>query len=730
MNPVRNNDIMDGKGGISNGMNRPLFVAFVVFMVGIVSARHISIPFITILVSAVFLLTLLLILKKRPSIIFYISSCALIFILGQAAYLNFNTLPSRHISYLLKEEPKNYYIKGAIVSSPEYTWRRWGKRRASFTFRASSYKEKDSWNKTEGLSRVNIKDSKKDYYYGDTILVLGDLKRPRRAGNPGEFDYAEYLARKKIYTVIDVKCDDGIMVLLEGGRPSFIKGPVIKARKRIEALIKRSLPVQDASILNAMLIGRRSDISGDLRERFIKTGTAHILSVSGLHVGVISSIIFFLFRLMRIPRKTSSLLVICFLIIYAILAGTRTPIIRAVIMISVFLLSYILERRFDIYSALSLAGILILALNPMDLFNAGFVLSFACVFSLCYLTPILKDLCFRRLQIKGDQNLIDKNRFVRYASGLTLGSLAVYIGIMPLTGYYFNIISPVTILANLFIVPLLWLVLFFGILFVTAGTVFAPAAALLSYPLHLSLFLFAKTIDLFASIKFGYFYVGDIPLHLVAGYYIFILLITKRKALRLNRIKIFAIALVIANIFLWEPLFAKTDNLRVSFLDTKGGDVAFLEFPDGRTILINAGKRLGPDYNEADSVVIPFIQNRGRVSVDIFISTYSDPDRTACVQTVLEKLKIGCFIEEIKDTMTVEGFDAKISLTGSSKIKLDYKNTSFLFTPGQNSFLVDGELEISAEETRENGAITITTDGLEFSIKRFLDTRKSLRGNF
>lgn len=719
-------------------MNKPLPIAFILFIAGIIFAHHISIPFLAVIGLIVLFFILPLLLKKLHNLIFYIICGSLVLLLGAACYLNYNKLSPNHIAQLLKDKPGQYYIQGMIVSSPDYFWRRWGKRRCSFLLKARSYKKNRAWVKIDGLSKVDIKDSEREYSYGDTVVIFGKLKRPPSATNPGQFDYAKYLRRKRVYTLIDVK-SDGDIISLKRARPLIPKKFIFNIRASVERLIKRYLPGQNAAALNAMLIGRRTGLSKELRESFVKTGTAHILAISGLHVAIISVMVFFILRSIRIPRKTSSTLVIGFLIIYALLTGARPPILRATIMIIIYLLGYVLERDFDIYSALSLAGIIMLLMNPMQLFNAGFVLSFVCVFSICYLTPKLESILTHVLSARDGLSPVKKNLLTRYTLRLILSSLAVYIGVVPVIGHYFNIVSPITVLANLLIVPLLGVVLFFGILFIIAGSLCAPLAVVFSYPLHLILSVLLKIIFFLSNIPFGYFYIPDIPLYAIAIYYILILTVIKRKSLGLDWIRISAIGLLIINIFIWRPLFAKTDQLRVTFLDIAGGDSIFLEFPDGKTMLINAGRRIGNYLNQSQAIVLPFIWSRGRRSIDAVFLTRSEPAHLGAVLSVLEKARARYFISggldyknrmyrklkdpiasnkikdiRVKDGMRIEGFDdASLLVITPSQLKVTYKDANFLFFPEKKIFQL-GEDEPQVIDTSSCGAITITTDGFHY----------------
>ncbi|NQT90326.1 MAG: ComEC family competence protein [Candidatus Omnitrophica bacterium] len=498
-------------------MNKPLPIAFVILIAGIAFARHVPIPFTAAIILAAFLFITFFCFKNKRNLIFYIICSLLVLILGAASYINYNYLPPDDITRLLKEEPAEYYIKGIVRSSPEYRWSRWGKRRCSFVFKPSAYKNKAAWAGLSGLCRLEIRDNDKDYSFGDIIVLCGKLKAPSKAASPGKFDYSRYLKTKGIRTLIDVRDDDNITVIPPGS--VGIRRTIYDARQKIGAIINRYLNSYDGAVLNAMLIGKRSAVPKDLKDDFIKTGTVHVLSISGLHVAIISAILFFILRLMRIARRPSSILLILFLLVYAVLAGSRPPIIRATIMIIIYLLGNILERDFDIYSSLSLAGIIMLLVNPMQIFAAGFMLSFACVFSICYLTPKLESLF----------KTGTKNPIARYISKIAFASLAVFIGIAPLTAYFFKIVSPISIIANIFIVPLLGAVLLCGIWLVISGAFLAIAAPYIAYLLHILLLIFTKIAAFFAVIPLGHFTVQRIPIYAIAVYYIMIFALARKR---------------------------------------------------------------------------------------------------------------------------------------------------------------------------------------------------------
>ena len=508
---------------------RPLLVAFLLFGIGIIFAEKISVPFSAVLVLIFVFSALLCLALFKGGTPFFILSGLLIFILGIASYINFNTLPKDHISYLLKPDIKGtqYYIRGRIKSEPIYKWQRWSKRRCGFTFQAMAFKQGNAWLKLSGLSKAEIDDNELDYHYGDDIVVFATLKGPVNFSNKSNFDYVKYLKTKGVHVLIDIKNDDDIVALKNNARFS-IRAPIYNIRRIIEKRLKFYLPYPDNTLISAMLLASRHSMPKRLRELFVKTGSVHVLSVSGLHVAIISAIIFFILKVCCLSRKISAIIVILFLAIYVIIAQERAPILRASIMITIYLLSYIIERDFDIYTALALSGIIILLINPMQIFTAGFVLSFACVFSLVYLTPKLDAIFTRRKKEKVTPNLSGHlSRFAQYIKRLLSASSAVFIGVWPITAIYFNIISPISIAANIFIVPLLGVIICLGIMLASVPILLKPVAVTIAYILHLLLVAVLRVLAALGSVPFSYFYISGISLYVIILYYMLVYIVVR-----------------------------------------------------------------------------------------------------------------------------------------------------------------------------------------------------------
>ena len=230
----------------------------------------------------------------------------------------------------------------------------------------------------------------------------------------------------------------------------ILKRLAIWLKEKMESIIFKRVANLSAGVLAAMILGERRDVPALINDSMIKTGTVHILVVSGFNVGIVAFIIILFLKLTRLPRKARLAIAIFCLIIYCLLTGSSTPVVRATVMSIIFILGLLLEREADIYNALSLAAIFILLANPRQLFDVGFQLSFVSVISIVYLYPKIKS----RFELK--------IKYLRFLFDGLLVSFSAWLGTMGFIAYYFKIFSPVTIFANIFIVPLATLITLAG----------------------------------------------------------------------------------------------------------------------------------------------------------------------------------------------------------------------------------------------------------------------------
>lgn len=270
---------------------------------------------------------------------------------------------------------------------------------------------------------------------------------------------------------------------------------------------------EERNLLSGLFLGERYKMSASLLKVFRCTNTMHVLAISGLHVGFIGLILIGVLRFLCIPKKTAATLAILGILLYVTMVGWRPPAARSAVIFCILLMGWILDRPVDNINSLFLAALIILLVIPQALFKLGFQLSFTVVFALLLMAPIIikqKGFLFRALS----------------------GSAVAWFSSLPLIAYYFGIISPISILANLLVVPAVGIIIALGFTSILLGQVYLPFSGVFNctnYYLLKSLIWF---IDRLACIPFGYFYIAKFPVYIVFFSYIILgllfLLLRKR----------------------------------------------------------------------------------------------------------------------------------------------------------------------------------------------------------
>jgi competence protein ComEC len=324
-----------------------------------------------------------------------------------------------------------------------------------------------------GDSLVYIK-GKKDLVYGEELILIGDLRRPFSYKDKRKNSWRNYLNNQNIYSILWVK-NISQAIRLNRKKTFMLKGFSLRLKEKMERIIFKYLPGVPASVLDAMVLGEKRNIPPFISDTMMKAGTVHILVVSGFNVGIVIFAISLFLKLIRIPRRGRFAITIPLLIIYCLMTGASNPVVRATVMGIIFMLAHWLQREPDIYNSSAIAALFILLYNPRQLFDVGFQLSFASVLSIVYFYPKIKSfLRINSLKIK----------YLRYIIEGCLISFSAWLGTMGFIAYYFKIFSPITVLANVFIVPLASLITLCGFGLIILG---------LTWPLPA--FLFAKATE-------------------------------------------------------------------------------------------------------------------------------------------------------------------------------------------------------------------------------------------
>lgn len=291
--------------------------------------------------------------------------------------------------------------------------------------------------------------------YGDLLLIPAAYDSIDPPYNPGEFNYKSYLRDHQIYYQAFVKRDQIYLVDRDNGNP--LRLFALDLRKQLVEKFHRYLPDNNAAAFaSTLILGYRAELSRELVEAYSKTGTMHVLSVSGMHVGIIFIVLTTVLRFM--DRTKSTRLIRAFLIIsivwfYALITGFSAPACRAAVMLSFIVLGQALNKFQNTYNLIAISAFFLLLLNPFYLLDAGFQLSYLAVTGLVFFHPRIY------------QAIYIKNRLLDYVWSYSALSVAAQLATFPVSVYYFHQFPVYFLFSNLFIVFPVAIIMYGGIIF-------------------------------------------------------------------------------------------------------------------------------------------------------------------------------------------------------------------------------------------------------------------------
>ncbi|MCX7827220.1 MAG: ComEC family competence protein, partial [Verrucomicrobiae bacterium] len=302
-----------------------------------------------------------------------------------------------HLLRLIGDRAQNVTARAMITQEPVRTfWRRpRGEVEREFFFaRVEAVDRGEGWERAAGDVVVWLDQPPRDdqLRYGDRIEFDALLRRPMPPTNPGVFDYRLHLERHGLFH--EARIHDAADVRLlghEGGRVMewgmWLQRRFLESAGRgLERALAGDEPVM-VGLLRAMLVGFRPGLTNELAEPFMRTGTLHVFAVSGLHVAVIAGILVGVLRFLRVPRRATALVALPLLLLYTIATGAPASAVRSFLMASVVILGWSLLRPTDLLNSIAAAAIAVLVWRPMQLFDAGFQLSFMVVICLALFVP-------------------------------------------------------------------------------------------------------------------------------------------------------------------------------------------------------------------------------------------------------------------------------------------------------------------------------------------------------
>ena len=522
-----------------------------------------------------------------------------------------------------------------------------------------------AWQPSTGLVRATLLQGS-NYRIGERLRLSGRLRFPRNFGDPGEFDYETYMARARIAATMLVSAPGQITVL--SYRPWFPWSQIERARAHIARFIDATLDYPEREEARALVIGDRGGLGETVRNDFALTGMAHLLVISGLHMGFVAAVAFMLARLVlsAAPRllifglanKIAALAAAGAVVAYALVAGHHVSTIRAVIMVVSYALAIVLDRSNEPLAALATAAGAIILVLPGSTADIGFQLSFASVAAIVlgmrrYGAWWLSYCERRMLKLRPAWPIY---RAAGWLGGYLALSCYVAVGVSALTAYHFNQFSLVGPLANAVAVPIMGLVGTIGALcaavlsfvlpgaaavllraagwFLSAGTYLAACFA--AWPLAWArcftptfeeLLIFYALLLLWLTRP-----VGGSGLH--AGSAVRYGVCAKSTTLEHRTAKarwrqaavILLLVALTADGAWWGYQRFFNPALRITFLAVGQGDAAVIRFPGSRVMVIDGGGGLSPAFDPGERLVARFLWSQKVMRVEYLALSHPDFD--------------------------------------------------------------------------------------------------------
>ena len=533
-------------------------------------------------------------------------------------------LPQDHISNFTPVEAEEAYISGVITEEPSVSVAYYGGRRFNFILSSRQIQQGDRNVRVSGKVRVSVTGEPGfPLSYGDLLVMKGKLSRPSGPFNPGGFDRGAYLAREGIFSSFNSGASNVKLAGKERLNP--ILRLAYEFREKIRQVIYRDIQGDPADLLAAVLLGLRRDIDSGINDDFMKTGTVHLLAISGLNIGMIAFIAVLLLGMARVPKRAAIPVVILMLIFYAILTNATPSVVRATVMSIAVLSGLLIGRDTSLWNSLGLAAVIILSFDPNALFDAGFQLSFVSVASLLYFMPEIKT----------------RFRTGNYMAECFFVSIAAWIGTAPLILEYFNIVTPIAVISNLIAVPLSFAITAASVPFMIFAFIFPPLGKIFAASVWFLCEALFKSNSILAAIPMGHIYLPKPPVIAVVFYYIFIAVFMARRKLNIRPFYFAAVILTAVAITAWTNALAPASrSLRVTFLDVGHGDSVFLEFPGGSNMLIDGGSGGQEDWDAGRDVVLPFLRCKGIQVLDAVVLTHPDSDHVGGLVSIMDGMRV------------------------------------------------------------------------------------------
>jgi competence protein ComEC len=574
--------------------------------------------------------------------------------LGAAAWgsARFDLFATHDIAWQLGGGPVPVAVRGTVVESPRLLPRVEGSGAAAagpasaFTVRVDEVRTGSRWRPAAGRATVAVGGEPLPLWSGTRVRILGRGVRPSEAWNPGEFDFAARARSNRRLSVLRVDSWDCVRVQ---ERPPWwsVAAAVDRVRTWALASLARQIAPARLPLASALLVGARDSLPRAAADDFVATGTIHVLAISGLHVGLVAAGLFALLRGLCVSSRWASLLVAVATGLYMLLVGAETPVVRATLLIWVACAAVGLTRRPATINSLAVAAIAVLIWRPAEIFSAGAQLSFL---STAVLVGVARSLpqarssdpierLIERSRSRGEKLL---RRAAWWFAALAISGGAVWLASAPLVASRFHMVSPVALVVNVVIAPLIPVAMACGFLSLIVAPVSSLVAGLPGAGCEAALAVVELAVAAAARVPGGHAWVAGPAGWWVVGWYGVLagaVLWLRRDLLGrpltwLTLAAAWSAVGLAGQVCVWPA-----PGLRVIVASLGHGCGIVVTSPSGKCLVYDAG-RLGSPAG-ARRAMAAVLWSEGITRIDTLVVSHADADHFNAVPDLLTRFAVG-----------------------------------------------------------------------------------------
>lgn len=534
--------------------------------------------------------------------------------------------------------------------------------------------------------------------YGNDRLNLGDkikfnavLREPMANTNPKLYNYRLNLAANNIFTTATIM--EYSIIDVTKPKLNVLLNLKIDFINKVEEIFDTFLTEENSSIMKSVVLGKYSYLEEEDINKFRNLGITHILSVSGLHIAVITGLLVGSFAFLRINKKVSIILTIVIIWFYAYIIGYPVSALRANIMFTVLLISQLISRPYDSLNSLFFSQLIIVLINPYWIFDIGFQLSFMATFSIIYFMPKIN-----RFLFSGGSNIIKSLSTI----------IAVQLGLLPILAYYFNRVPIIGIVANLLLIPLFNICLILSMILIPfsfiSHYIASSIGSIIDFILNIQ-FIGTELLNHFPvlNIRLPSPSIGEIIIYYILLFVLLGIFDIRKIPREISKIIVVYLIFLIAINFIYIS-FDKT--ISIEFIDVGQGDSILVKTKKGNYLIDTGGNSFG-SFDIGKNILLPYLEKNGIFKLKgVFISHFHEDHSKSLPYLIdnmdIENIYIGytdddnSLYNDIKYKSYEKGIPINVLKKGDM-LKLDNNTQVFVIGPSDKLLRTnnDEENEIS-----------------------------------